>query len=73
MKLKAILYACTFAVATGLGIGISGTSTADPGCAGDCFAARYECYADCATGSANLAQCRAACQDAYQACLAACG
>lgn len=72
MKPKVLITAVLFAIATGLGVGVSGTSVADPGCAGDCFAARYECVADCA-GTPNYQQCRTACQVAYEACLAGCG
>lgn len=68
MKFKNAAYACALAMMAGLGMGFSATTTADPGCAGDCFAARYECYAQCG----NSSQCKAYCQSAYQDCLAAC-
>lgn len=71
MNHRSILFASLLAATAGIGMGFSSTSAVDPGCAGDCFAARYECFAQCGAGSQQA--CRAACQAAYNSCRADCG
>jgi hypothetical protein len=69
-KIPSMLFAALLAAVSGIGVGFSSTSSADPGCLGDCFAARYECFAQC---GGTTGGCAAACSADHLACRAACG
>ncbi len=69
MKIKTLLFTSALAAAMGLGFGVAETS-ADTGCAGQCYEQKLECMSLCAE-SPSLA-CRSQCQEIYQDCMANC-
>jgi hypothetical protein len=72
MNVKTMLFGAAFALATGLGIGLSTSAWAvDPVCRSDCAEQRQSCYAF-SCGGLSSQQCSALCNGRYNLCISKC-